>query len=118
MSFSMAYWMFINPTTPNSTAIFRVYSSIVSMCFRGMLTGGMTHAESPEWTPASSMCSITAGTKASVPSAIASASASMASSRNRSIRIGRSGETSTALARYSRSISSSCTFSIARPPRT
>jgi hypothetical protein len=114
----MAYWMFIRPTTPNSTAILRVYSSIVSTCFGGMLTGGITHAESPECTPASSMCSITAGTKASVPSEMASASASMASSRNRSIRIGRSGEISTALATYSRSISSSCTFSMARPPRT
>ena len=76
----------------------RVYSSIVSMCLGGMLIGGITQAESPEWMPASSMCSITAGTKASWPSAMASASASMAFSRNLSIRIGRSGETSTAAA--------------------
>ena len=58
----------------------------------------MTHAESPECIPASSICSITAGTKASVPSAIASASASIAFSKNLSIRIGLSGETSTAAA--------------------
>ena len=43
--------------------------------------------------PASSICSITAGTKASLPSAIASASASMAFSRNLSIKIGLSDET-------------------------
>ena len=63
-----------------------------------MLTGGITQAESPEWTPACSMCSMTAGTNASVPSAMASASASMAFSRNLSIRIGPSGVTSTAAA--------------------
>jgi hypothetical protein len=39
-----------------------------------MLMGGMTQAESPEWMPANSMCSMTAGTKASAPSAMASAS--------------------------------------------
>ena len=71
------------------------------MCLGGMLIGGMTQAESPEWMPASSMCSITAGTKASSPSARQSASTSMAFSRKRSMRIGRSGETSTAAATYS-----------------
>ncbi|OPZ22737.1 MAG: hypothetical protein BWZ10_00285 [candidate division BRC1 bacterium ADurb.BinA364] len=96
MSPAMAYCMFINPTTFNSTAILRVYSLIVAMCLGGMLIGGMTQAESPECTPAISMCSITAGTKASVPSAMASASASMAFCRNLSIRIGRSGVTETA----------------------
>ena len=72
-----------------------------------MLIGGITHAESPEWMPASSMCSITAGTNTSAPSANASASVSSAFSRKRSIRIGRSGVTSTAAATYFRSISSS-----------
>ncbi len=62
----MAYCMFIRPTTPSSTAIRRVYSWIVSRCLAGMLTGGITQAESPECTPASSMCSITAGMKTSV----------------------------------------------------
>ena len=46
-----------------------------------MLIGGMTQAESPEWMPASSICSITDGTNASYPSAIASASLSIAFSR-------------------------------------
>ena len=63
-----------------------------------MVTDGMTHAESPEWMPAYSMCSITAGTKTSSPSEIASASHSVASARKRSIRIGCSGVTSTARA--------------------
>ncbi len=94
----MAYWMLIRPTTPSSRAIRRVYSSIVARCRSGMLTGGMTQAESPEWMPACSMCSMTAGTKASRPSHRASASASRAFSRNLSIRIGRSGVTPTARA--------------------
>ena len=55
--------------------------------------GGITQAESPEWTPAYSMCCMTAGTKASVPSEMASASASMAFARNLSTRIGRCGLT-------------------------
>ncbi|MBA7693305.1 Carbamoyl-phosphate synthase large chain [subsurface metagenome] len=50
--------------TFSSVAIFLVYSQMVSICFLGMLTGGITQAESPEWMPASSICSITAGTKA------------------------------------------------------
>ena len=92
MSSQMAYWMFISPTTSSSRAMRRgVLARWSRGASRGMLTGGMTQAESPEWMPASSMCSMTAGTKASVPSAIASASASMAFSRNLSIRIGRSG---------------------------
>ncbi len=94
----MAYCMFISPTTPSSTAMRRVYSWIVSRCLAGMLTGGITQAESPECMPASSMCSITAGMNTSLPSQIASASASMAFTRNLSIRIGRSGVTSTAAA--------------------
>ena len=53
-------------------------------------------AESPEWTPASSMCSITAGTKTCSPSQMASASHSVAWCRKRSIRMGRSGVTPTA----------------------
>jgi hypothetical protein len=64
----MAYWMFIRPTTPSSMAMRGVLVDGVDVLGR-MLIGGMTQAESPEWMPASSMCSITAGTKASVPSA-------------------------------------------------
>ena len=69
VSFWIAYWMFISPTTFSSMAILRLYWWMVSMCLGGMLIGGITQAESPEWMPASSMCSITAGTKASWPSA-------------------------------------------------
>jgi hypothetical protein len=61
----MAYWMFISPTTLQLDGDLPVYWWMVSRCFGGMLTGGMTQAESPEWMPASSMCSMTAGTKAS-----------------------------------------------------
>jgi hypothetical protein len=97
----------------------RVYSRMVSMCLGAMLMGGMTQAESPEWMPASSICSMTAGTKASVPSAMASASASMALSRNLSIRIGRSGESAPRPPGCSCcSISSSWTTSMPRPPST
>src|SRR5680860_837006 len=53
------------------------------------------------------MCSMTAGTRASFPSAIASASHSVAFSRNLSMRIGRSGDTSTAARTYSASSASS-----------
>ncbi len=35
----------------SSMAIRRVYSRIVSRCLAGMLTGGITQAESPEWMP-------------------------------------------------------------------
>ena len=51
----------------------------------------MTQAESPECTPASSTCSMTAPMSTSpARSRMASTSTSMASSRNRSMRIGRS----------------------------
>ena len=48
----------------------------------------MAQAESPEWTPASSMCSITPATIVRSPSLMASTSTSMASSRKRSISTG------------------------------
>ena len=46
---------------------------------------GMTQVESPEWTPASSTCCMTAPITVRVPSQIASTSTSIASSTNRSI---------------------------------
>ena len=52
------------------------------------VAGGIWHDESPEWIPASSMCSITAPTNTSVPSHTASTSISIAPSRNRSISTG------------------------------
>ena len=58
----------------------------------------MAQALSPEWMPASSMCSITPPTIVRSPSQTASTSTSVASSRNLSIRIGCSGLASTASA--------------------
>ena len=52
------------------------------------VTGGSTHAESPEWMPASSMCSMTPPRNSSVPSNSASTSISIASSRKRSMSSG------------------------------
>ena len=55
--------------------------------------GGIAHAESPECTPASSMCSMTPPMSTSpVASRSASTSTSIASSRKRSISAGRSAE--------------------------
>ena len=48
LSSHIAYWIFIKPTTLSFMAIFFVYSVIVSQCFFGIDTGGMTQAESPE----------------------------------------------------------------------
>ena len=48
----------------------------------------MAQAESPEWTPASSMCSMMPATITWSPSAMASTSTSVASSRKRSISTG------------------------------
>ena len=93
---SMAYCIFIRPTTCISSAILRVYSLIVARFSSEICFEGMIQAESPEWIPASSICSITAGTNACVPSDIASASHSVAWCRNLSIRIGLSGVTPTA----------------------
>ena len=52
------------------------------------VTGGSTQAESPEWMPASSMCSMTPPRNISSPSNSASTSISIASSRNRSMSTG------------------------------
>ena len=116
--FSMAYCIFIRPLTCISSAIFRVYSLMVSTFSGVMWTDGIMQAESPECTPASSMCSITAGTKAFVPSLMASASHSRAWFKKRSIRIGRSGVTPTAAFMYSVMLSLSYTTSMPRPPST
>ena len=82
------------------------------------VAGGIWHEESPEWIPASSMCSITAPTNTSVPSHTASTSISIAPSRNRSISTGWSGPAAAALATKRSSSSSPYTISIARPPST
>ena len=59
-----------------------------SISARPSVTGGRVHAESPEWMPASSMCSMTPPMYSSVPSYSASTSISMASSRKRSTSSG------------------------------
>ena len=64
--------------------------------------GGSAQAESPEWMPASSMCSITPPRKSSSPSYSASTSISIASSRNRSTSTGCSGRDLGGPARCSR----------------
>ena len=86
---SIAYCMFIRPFTCISSAIFLVYSLIVFTFSSEIFLEGIIHAESPECTPASSICSITAGTNACVPSLIASASHSVACPRKRSIENGK-----------------------------
>ena len=92
-SSQMANCTFRMPFTWKSLAILAACSSMVRTCLGAMVTGGMAQAESPEWMPASSICSITVATKVSVPSASASTSASMALSRKRSISMGYSGLT-------------------------
>ena len=96
LPFSIAYCIFIRPLTCISSAIFLVYSLIVLIFSSEICFEGIIQAESPECTPANSMCSITAGTNACVPSLIASASHSKAWFKKRSIRIGLSGVTPTA----------------------
>ena len=69
----------------------RVYSRMVPRWRSATMKGGTTHELSPEWMPASSMCSMMPPiTTAPVASATASTSNSKASSRNRSISTGRS----------------------------
>ena len=58
-----------------------VCRSISAMVAGESECGGSEQAESPEWMPASSMCSITPQTKTSLPSASASTSTSIASER-------------------------------------
>jgi hypothetical protein len=50
--------MFIKPTTPSARDSFSAASAINLSLFGPMENGGSTHAESPEWAPASSMCSM------------------------------------------------------------
>ena len=64
----------------------RIYADVtwLDKSFTLIDTGGSTHAESPEWMPASSMCCMIAGMNMSVPSESASASHSIAWQRKRS----------------------------------
>ena len=64
------------------------------------MCGGITHAESPEWMPASSMCCITPPIAVRVPSERQSTSTSVALSRNLSMSTGLPGDTSIARVMY------------------
>ena len=86
----------MRPTTLRPLAIATVWLRS-SSCIAGVrLKGGSEHAESPECTPACSMCSMIPPMNTSLPSQIASTSTSIASLRKRSIRTGESFETFTA----------------------
>ena len=88
------------PFTSKASAIRRVWASIAATASPLRVAGGMEQAESPEWTPACSTCSITAPMRTSpAPSRTASTSTSTASSRNRSTSTGCSAAGSPAEAR-------------------
>ena len=82
-----------------------VWVSIRARSSGGKVIVGSEQALSPEWIPASSMCSMIPATTVVFPSLIASTSTSIASSRNLSIRIGWPGETSSARTMKSRRLS-------------
>ena len=54
-----AYCTFSRPRTPTPAAMASVAARICAMSLRPMVIGGSAQAESPEWMPASSMCSMT-----------------------------------------------------------
>ena len=85
---AIAYCTLSSPRTPTPRAMASVDSRIWAMSARPRVIGGSAQAESPEWMPASSMCSITPPRNSSSPSYRASTSISIASSRKRSIRTG------------------------------
>jgi hypothetical protein len=60
--------MLSRPRTPMPRAIASVDCRIWSITSLPSVIGGSEHAESPEWMPASSMCSITPPRYSSVPS--------------------------------------------------
>ncbi len=95
-SFWIANWTFIKPTTCNASAIATVCRRSSSCSAVERLNGGSEHAESPECTPACSMCSMMPPISTSSPSQTASTSTSIASFRKRSSNTGESFETFTA----------------------
>ena len=97
----------MRPTTPRAAASAWVCSFSARIWSSPSEYGGSAHAASPECTPAFSMCSMTPPTTTASPSAIASTSTSVASSRNLSTSTGCSGETRTASRMYSCRSSSS-----------
>ncbi len=87
-SLTSAYWTLSRPRTPTPLAMASVERRMRAISVSLSDTGGSTHAESPEWMPASSMCSMTPPRNSSSPSYSASTSISIASSRNRSMSSG------------------------------
>jgi hypothetical protein len=59
MSSFIAYWTLSRPRTPTPRAMASVDSRMRLMSLAPSVIGGSAQAESPEWMPASSMCSIT-----------------------------------------------------------
>ena len=77
----MAYWTFISPRTFSALARSLVWRSSSATVSGFSENGGSEQAESPECTPASSMCSMIPATNTLSPSARASASTSVARER-------------------------------------
>ena len=82
-----ANWMLIRPITPSRSAIASVACSTWRSIAGPSDMAGITQAESPECTPASSTCCMIAPIRTSWPSQSASTSISIAFSRNRSRKI-------------------------------
>ena len=106
------------PTTPSRVAILTTVSLSRSMVASESEYGGITAVESPEWTPAGSMCCITPPIQTSSPSARQSMSTSMAFSRKRSSRIWLSGNRVRMLATYSATSSLLIAIRMPCPPST
>ena len=68
MSWARANWTFIRPRTPMPCASLRVDTRTRSSSLSPRVTGGSVHDESPEWMPASSMCSMIPPRYISTPS--------------------------------------------------
>ena len=114
----IANWMFIKPTTLSALASLRVCARSSSWISGDRPFGGSEQPESPECTPACSMCSMMPPISTSSPSLTASTSTSIARSRKRSSSTGLSFDTFTASIMYWRRSSSLNTTSMARPPST
>ena len=80
----IANWTLSRPTTSSACAIPSVWARIWESISSPSACGGSTHAESPEWMPASSTCCMIPAIQTSVPSHRASTSTSIESSRKRS----------------------------------
>ncbi len=77
----MAYCTFIRPPTFSALASAFVWRSSSSTISLESVCTGSEQAESPEWMPASSICSMMPETKTSLPSQSASTSTSTAFDR-------------------------------------